>query len=89
MQHVKKASAATASALLAMLATGCATTSETVFVHPECTPAPQPVVDIDRGELWDALDDPEWFWRIDSAFDDVIEWGLENQAILERVCDPD
>jgi len=89
MQHVKKASAAAGIVLAAMLATGCATTSETVFVYPECTPAPMPVVDIDRGELWDALDDPEWFWRIDSAFDAVINWGLENQAILERVCDPD
>lgn len=89
MQHVKKASAGLASVLLAMLATGCATTSETIYVYPECTPAPQPMVDIDRGELWDALgEDPEWFWRVDGAFDRLIDWGLENQAVLERVCDP-
>lgn len=67
-----------------MLVAGCAPRIE--YVRPSCEPAPLPNVDIDRGEMYDAVGE-QWFWKIDGAFDRLIDWGLENEAILEEVCE--
>jgi hypothetical protein len=72
-----------ASVLLAISVTGCST--RTVFVQPECEPAPRPVVDLDRGVLWDQLEEPVYN-QVEDTLDALIDWGLENEAILRRVC---
>lgn len=83
--------------LLAILAIGCSTT-RTVYIGPECQPAPRPVVDLERRALWDSLaakkdaggtctnEGCRMYRRVEDTIDALIDWGKENEAVLKEVC---
>lgn len=94
MNAKKRIGIASASVLLALLVIGCA--GDTEFIRPECEPAVRPMVpEIDRGRLWDTLIEGLGLIEGDGLYHDLktmedrlIDWALENEAILERVCEP-
>lgn len=78
-----------------MLASGCATT-EYVEVRPQFDMPGRPSVDIDWHELCSRLhsetacDDPgshdlRYFYDVRDQIDSLVSWGLELEAILERL----
>jgi hypothetical protein len=77
-----------ASALLVALAIlGCTTTEVRPVVEPEaCQPAELgELPEIDAGELYDRVG-PELYKKLLQREKTIVDWGLENEAVLESIC---
>jgi hypothetical protein len=84
------------------LITGCAnTTTEYVYIKPECTPAVlAPLPQINKKELWDSLGLPEQLANLSpkqikahNIYVDlndreklIVDWAIENEAIVKQIC---
>ncbi len=64
---------------------GCATTTETVFVGPECDVPPRPVLPEIASERMDDLSD-ETYWDLMDRERRLTDWGLEMEAMLDALC---
>lgn len=74
--------------LIATLATlaivGCSTT-EYIYIHPECSPAVKPVIPVITNDELSSVSD-ETYIKLQHLKIRLANWGLENQAIIKEVC---
>lgn len=80
------------SAAILLLATslaipGCTSAPKTDSIPPgACTPAPFPnLPQIDAQKLYEAVG-PEMYWKLMRREKRIVDWALENEALLISLC---
>lgn len=76
-----------ASVLAVILGVSGCTTTEYIHVTPSCTPPPEPSLPvIDRGEMWDKLED-DLYRDVERYITDLWGYADEQAAILDTICE--
>lgn len=72
--------------ILILVLPGCQTTTETVFLKPNCEAPPVPALPrINAAELWDSVGQDTYNDLLQRE-EIIVGWALEMQAIINEVC---
>lgn len=73
-------------ALTCLAILGCTSVPKTVYERPLCAPAELAVLPIITADEMECL--PRGvYWRLKDRERRITDWALENEAIVERLCD--
>lgn len=83
---MKRITALIACGLMASFAvSGCAT-SEYVYITPQCTPPPEPLLtSIDKGGFWDVAGDG-LYRDVETYINSLWAYADEQRAMLDELC---